>query len=208
MRPLIEHDYYELLDLPQNGTERQLERAYRIARATYSPVSVATYSIFSDQESAAILRRVEEAYVVLSDARLRREYDRRLRREAKEEAQPPQLRPPEAASAPAAVWSREPLRPDSLELDEALEPEDGNYDGEVLRRIRLELGMELEEIATITKVNPYFLESLEGNCYDELPSSVYVRGFVKEVAKCLGLDASQVADSYMKGYAEASKGKG
>ena len=199
MIPLSEQNHYELLELSQEGDERQLERAYRIARATYEPSSLATYSLFSEQESAAILRRVEEAYAVLSDTRLRREYNASLRREEQKHPQP-EAHPPKVVANSETVWRGEPLRPEALEVDEALEPEDGVYDGAVLRRIRLELGIELEEIATITKVNPYYLKSVEANCYDDLPSGVYVRGFVKEFAKCLGLDTTEVADSYMNGY--------
>ncbi len=207
MRPLLEQNHYELLEVSQDGTERQLERAYRIARATYEPSSIATYSVFSEQESAAILRRVEEAYAVLSDTRMRREYDAKLRREEQQRPQP-EAQPPENVAEPETIWRGEPLRSEALEVDEALEPEDGVYDGAVLRRIRLELGIELEEIATITKVNPYYLKNVEANRYDDLPSDVYVRGFVKEVAKCLGLDPIEVADSYMNGYSGASGGSG
>ena len=208
MRPILEQNHYELLEASPDGNERQLERAYRIARATYGPNSIATYSVFSEQESAEILQRVEEAYTVLSNAKLRREYDARLGREEQKRPQP-EARPPEETVADSqTVWRGEPLRPEALEVDEVLEPADGVYDGAVLRRIRIELGIELEEIATITKVNPYYLESVEGNRYDDLPSGVYVRGFVKEFAKCMGLDPNEVADSYMNAYNGASGGSG
>ncbi len=199
MKPLLEQNHYELLEASPDGNERQLERAYRIARATYEPSSIATYSVFSEQESAEILQRVEEAYAVLSNAKLRREYDTWLGREEQKRPQP-EARPAEKVADSQTVWRGEPLRPEALEVDEVLEPEDGVYDGAVLRRIRIELGIELEEIATITKVNPYYLESVEGNRYHDLPSGVYVRGFVKEFAKCMGLDPDEVADSYMNAY--------
>ena len=208
MRPLAEQTFYELLELDPQGDELQLERAYRIARATYEPTSVATYSILSEQENAEILRRVEEAYAVLSDARIRREYDLRLRRAERWRSLPvPKvagLESSKASSEPVSVWNGEPLRTAAIELDEALEPEDGIYDGAVLRRIRLELGIELEEIATITKVNSYYLESVEKDRYADLPSGVYVRGFIVEFAKCLGLDPVEVARSYMRAYEERS----
>src|SRR4029453_18418011 len=80
MRPLAEQSYYELLEAPVEGTPQQIERAYRIARATYHPQSTATYSLFSTDESASILRRIEEASAGPPAPRLRREYDARLRR--------------------------------------------------------------------------------------------------------------------------------
>ena len=78
MRSLAEQSHYEVIEAPLDGTPQQIERAYRIARSTYQPSSAATYSLFSAEDSAAILRRIDEAYAVLSDARLRREYDARL----------------------------------------------------------------------------------------------------------------------------------
>ena len=68
----------------------------------------------------------------------------------------------------------------------------------MLRRIRLSLGIELDEIASITKINERFLEAIEGDRFDGLPSPVYVRGFVKEFAKCLGVDPGEVVASYME----------
>jgi curved DNA-binding protein CbpA len=207
MRPLAEQSYYELLEAPAEGTPQQIERAYRIARATYAPSSTATYSVFSADESAAILRRIEEAYAVLSDARLRREYDARLRRVD------PRPGVPTVASPPAPVVpSRErvaappPQRPEppEVDLEGGLAPENGVFDGDVLRRIRVSLGIELDEIATTTKINEHHLRSIEGNRYDQLPPPVYLRGFLKQIAKCLSLDAGRVADSYTARMRESS----
>ena len=83
MRHIMDQNLYEVLEVASDGTLQQIERAYRIARATYQPGSVATYSLYSEEENVAILSRIEEAYSVLSDARLRREYDARLRREGR-----------------------------------------------------------------------------------------------------------------------------
>jgi Helix-turn-helix domain/DnaJ domain len=207
MRPLAEQSYYELLEAPAEGTPQQIERAYRIARATYAPSSTATYTVFSADESAAILRRIEEAYAVLSDARLRREYDARLRRVD------PRPGVPTVAFAPAPVaptrvrvTAPPPQRPEppEVDLEGGLAPENGVFDGDVLRRIRVSLGIELDEIATTTKINEHHLRSIEGNRYDQLPPPVYLRGFLKQIAKCLSLDAGRVADSYTARMRESS----
>jgi curved DNA-binding protein CbpA len=210
VRPLVEQSYYELLEAPTEGTPQQIERAYRIARATYAPSSTATYSVFSADECAAILRRIEEAYAVLSDARLRREYDARLRHAD------PRTSVPTRASAPAAAPSvplrertpapppRAPMRESEPDIDGGLVPDNGIFDGDVLRRIRVSLGIELEEIAATTKINEHHLRSIEGNCYDQLPPPVYLRGFLKQIAKCLSLDGGHVADSYTARMRETS----
>jgi curved DNA-binding protein CbpA len=211
VRSLPDQNYYELLEIPPDGSPQQVERAYRIARATYQPSSAATYSVFSDEESGAILRRIEEAYAVLSDARLRREYDARLhRREHRtqemetpaevEERPEPTPAPPRPASAPLRI--PRPSIESDLELDQALEPEGGVYSGAELRRIRLSLGIELDEIASITKINERFLEAIESDGFEELPSAVYLRGFLRQFVKCLGIDPRVVVDSYMARHSE------
>ncbi|MEX2204823.1 MAG: helix-turn-helix domain-containing protein [Myxococcota bacterium] len=209
MRALAEQNYYELIEAPPDGTPQQIERAYRIARSAYLPSSAATYSLYSSEDCAAILRRIEEAWAVLSDTRLRREYDARLGRtepvtlvsvgaeragrlEAPKPLEP--VRERRGAPPTALPASRRPAP--ELDVENGFAPESGVFDGEVLRRIRVSLGIELEEISSITKINEQHLRSIEGNQYDVLPAPVYLRGFLKQIAKCLSLDPAQVADSY------------
>ena len=203
MRSLAEQNFYELIEAPLDGTPQQIERAYRMARAAYLPNSGATYSLYTSEDCAAILRRIEEAYAVLSDTRLRREYDARLGRS--EPAPPPAVRDARAELPkplePVRDRRAEPVAAPQraraeLDVENGFAPENGVFDGEVLRRIRVSLGIELEEISAITKINDQHLRSIEGNSYDELPAPVYLRGFLKQIAKCLSLDPAQVADSY------------
>jgi curved DNA-binding protein CbpA len=209
VRALAEQNYYELIEAPLDGTPQQIERAYRIARSAYLPSSAATYSLYSSEDCAAILRRIEEAWAVLSDTRLRREYDARLGRseplllasvgaeradriEAPKPLEPVRerrLAPPTPISAPRTATPE-------LDVENGFAPENGVFDGEVLRRIRVSLGIELEEISSITKINDQHLRAIEGNQYDLLPAPVYLRGFLKQIAKCLSLDPALVADSY------------
>lgn len=205
MRPLAEQSYYEILEAPVEGTPQQIERAYRIARATYSPSSTATYSVFSADEAASILRRIEEAYAVLSDARLRREYDARLRQTEPRPGVPTRSAPPAPVAPLRERPAPQPPRavPPEADLDGSM-PENGIFDGDVLRRIRVSLGIELEEIAATTKINEHHLRAIEGNRYEQLPPPVYLRGFLKQIARCLSLDGGHVADSYTARMRESS----
>jgi flagellar biosynthesis protein FlhG len=81
---------------------------------------------------------------------------------------------------------------------EALAEEGGEFDGARLRRSRLRAGIELEDISGITKITPSYLRFIEEDRYGELPAPVYVRGFVRAYADCVGLDSTRVATSYMK----------
>jgi len=187
-----EQTHYEVLEVPMDASPQQIARAYRIARATYQPGSTAAYSLLSEEETAEVLRRVEGAYAVLSDERLRREYDGRLRMAGMlDRAVPAMVPQPEVQPRPV----RRVLEP-RIELEEPVLPEDGIYDGDVLRRIRMSRGIELEEVSHITKIGPEYLASIEANRYDMLPPMVYVRGFLREIARCLKLDPRVVVETY------------
>lgn len=46
MKPFSDQTHYEILDLTRDVTAEQIERGYRLARATYAPDSIATYSLY------------------------------------------------------------------------------------------------------------------------------------------------------------------
>lgn len=88
----VHKNYYELLDVVPGATEEQLRRAYRQVRTTWNPDSIAIYSLYTPEESAAIRHKIEEAWQVLSNPERRANYDRYLSMCA----QPVQVRTPEA----------------------------------------------------------------------------------------------------------------
>ena len=47
------------------------------------------------------------------------------------------------------------------------------------------------------------MQHIEDECYEELPASVYVRGFVTAYARAIGLDPQRVAKGYMARFEEA-----
>ncbi len=74
---------------------------------------------------------------------------------------------------------------------------DAEWDGARLRRARLARGLEIEDVAGVTKINPTYLRFLEDERFADLPAVVYVRGFVAAYARLLGLDPAHVAPSYV-----------
>lgn len=70
--------------------------------------------------------------------------------------------------------------------------------GADLRRLRESAEASIEDIAVITKIGKRYLRAIEGNDFDSLPAPVYVRGFVGEYARALGLDADSVATCYLR----------
>lgn len=81
------------------------------------------------------------------------------------------------------------------EVDAATE-----FSGALLRRLREQAPASLADVAEITKISKRYLMALEENDFAALPALVYVRGFVTEYARALGLDPRLVAPSYMALY--------
>lgn len=207
MKPLSEQDHYETLEIPTTASRADVDRAYHLALATYADDSLAGHSVFEEGDVEVLRERIEAAYRTLADPESRQAYDATLEEQrAALPAPEPAPAAPAAPSAPApsAAPERRELPVVSLELGfDDLEPDDaGEFDGARLRRSRLRQGVELEDIAKITKVNPTYLRFIEEERFDDLPAAVYVRGFVMGYASCLGLEPSQVARSYMQRYEE------
>ena len=189
-------DHYELLELERDASHEEVERAYRMARATWAEDALAAYSVATEAELTALRERVEVAYRVLSDVDARSAYDAALGR----------LRPPEPDEPDLGLdeeEEKEELAPAELPaeisaFDDLSGPEDGRWTGPALRRTRLARGLELDQINAITKVNPLYLASIEEERFDALPAAVYVRGFVSAYARCLGLDAGRVANDILE----------
>jgi cytoskeletal protein RodZ len=69
--------------------------------------------------------------------------------------------------------------------------------GADLRRLRESRGVSLRQVADVTKIGMRFLEYIEDDRFALLPAAVYLRGFLKEYARTVGLDPDDVARAYM-----------
>jgi cytoskeletal protein RodZ len=68
--------------------------------------------------------------------------------------------------------------------------------GEHLKREREMRGVTIEEISAATRISTRFLEALENEHWDELPGGVFNRGFIRSVARFLGLDEDALVAEY------------
>ena len=64
-------------------------------------------------------------------------------------------------------------------------------------------GVTLEEISAATRIAPRFLAALESEQWELLPGGVFNRGFIRSVARYLGLDE----DSLVAEYALETRGR-
>lgn len=71
------------------------------------------------------------------------------------------------------------------------------YSGGLLRAVREAKGVALSEVAQTTRISVRYLEAIEGDAHDRLPSSTFVKGYVREIARLLKLDEEAVVRGYM-----------
>src|SRR5579863_7508938 len=65
--------------------------------------------------------------------------------------------------------------------------------GEILRRARQEQGLDLDTVAARTKISAKFLEAIESDDRERLPSGFFYKSFVEQYAKSLSLDTREIA---------------
>ncbi len=217
MKPLSELDHYEVLEVARDASPEEVERAYHVARSAYAEGSLATYSVFGERDTEALRHRIELAWRTLSNLESRRSYDQTLRGEATDSDVSALALDPlldsvarrltdEERSIPSRLQSSSrPVPPaDLVPYHDTEDDEPGvECDGARLRRARLRRGLEIDQLAAITKIGPMYLRSLENDAVEQLPAAVYVRGFVKAYARCVGLDPILASTSYMRRFETA-----
>lgn len=73
------------------------------------------------------------------------------------------------------------------------------YSGALLRTLRERQGLALQAMSEITRISPRYLEAVEREDFAALPpGQAFVRGYVREVARLLGLDVERTVAGYMR----------
>lgn len=192
MKDIRDQTYYEILEISPTATSKEIQRAYEHAKETFYADSVAIYSLFSEEEVKGIKEAVEEAYRILMDEALRRDYDQSH----------VQMLPMaggqaiETFSETAGIsWEeRHPLSFTGLSFNAEERP----YRGKTLKQIRQGMGVELQAISQEMKINARTLEWIEEEAFEKLPALVYLKGFLKSYAQSLGLDPAKVVEEYLQ----------
>lgn len=184
MKRVEEQSYYEILEVTPTATVKEIQKAYDRARETFSPDSMAVYSLFTEEEIKRIQAAIEEAYRVLMDEVLRKSYDTSRPQEVE--------RPPDRVSP--LQEKKTPLSFTDISLDVGHQA----YRGKTLKQIREQLGIELVTVSSETRIQPKVLDWIEDEAVDKLPALVYLKGFLKSYAACLGLDPQKVVEGYLK----------
>jgi cytoskeleton protein RodZ len=68
--------------------------------------------------------------------------------------------------------------------------------GSLLKRERGKKGLSLDQLSQITRLRKFYLEALEDEKWDNLPSPVYIKGFIRSYAQGVGIDAKEAISLY------------
>jgi len=68
--------------------------------------------------------------------------------------------------------------------------------GEHLKREREMRGVSIEEVSAATRISTRFLEAIENDQWERLPGGVFNRGFIRSIARFLGLDEDGLVAEY------------
>ncbi len=78
--------------------------------------------------------------------------------------------------------------------------------GEYLREHREAKGITLEEIEGVSKISVFYLRALEEGQFHVLPAPTFTVGFLKQYARCVGLDQEDVVLRYRKAAMQEGQG--
>lgn len=177
------HTHHDILEVDRGATDEEVRRASKRARDVYGPESLAVSGLFDAQGLEKMRTRVEEAQDVLLDPARRRPYELSVfpptaaKKSTERRRRPESVRPPPPAITP-----------------------ESDFTGALLRSVRESQGIELKEVSEQTRIQEKFLLAIEEDRHADLPAMVYVRGFVGEIAKVLGLDPVHVTRSYLRNF--------
>ncbi len=203
-----QHNYYEILEVSKEAPQHEIHRAYERAKGTYSSENPALYTVFSAVEARQLLLLIEEAYSVLGNTALRSIYDYRLSQKETRN---------EDLSFSSLLKAQQSFAGESFKVApkkegftknsefEAQIKEQTEFNGEFLNKVREYKNISIEEMSEITRINPHYVRAVEAVDPSNLPAPVFVRGYVVQIAKTLGLDHNKAADSYMKIYNSKNK---
>ncbi|MBT3234584.1 MAG: DnaJ domain-containing protein [Bdellovibrionales bacterium] len=211
-----EKNYYKILEVSEKATAQEIRQGYLKTKHAYAANGLALYSLMSDDECEKMLELVEEAYSILGDQERRSKYnqargiDNTLAEESFSTTDTSSTSPSSTHSSSGRGQSSGHVNISKMvaekrylldyQEDPAFEQEieqQVDFTGQFLKRIREYKNVDIPRMSDMTKVSKTYLINIEEENVDGLPVPVYIRGFVYQYAKCLKLNPTLVATSYI-----------
>jgi transcriptional regulator with XRE-family HTH domain len=77
--------------------------------------------------------------------------------------------------------------------------------GPNLRRIRIQRGITLDQLAAATKVSVSLWTALERNDFSRWPSGIYARSYVRDYAAAIGADPESTVDDFCRWFPQGDR---
>jgi len=207
MKRFEELTFYDILEIPPRASYFEIRQAYKDALSIYEEDSPVTYSLLTDDEREKILKKIEDAFLTLIDKKKRADYDRMLVYAGKVDAA---IFSKKEQTKPIPIFhtsmskNKEALRRRISSKIKEKDIEKSSKEilskellsGRDLKHIRESIGIELEEVFEVTRINPSILKSIEEDLFERLPPKVYLENFLGSYAEILELDSERVVDGY------------
>jgi curved DNA-binding protein CbpA len=200
-------NYYEILEISEDASLQEVERAYQNAKETYSPDGSALYSMFSREEVMELRRLIEEAYSTLSNKELRQAYDNEnvnlsfSSEDSIFQSKETPSKPKNLQQSHAVLDTKSGFLKVSYKEDLTLEKKIkdlSDCSGSFIQKIRTYKNISLEDISKFSKISKTNILAIENEDFENLPAKVFIRGFVVQICKLLGFDAVPFSKEYMK----------
>lgn len=68
--------------------------------------------------------------------------------------------------------------------------------GELLRQFREKKNLSVQEVASQLRLDPGIIEALENDDYERFPADTYIRGYLRNYAKLIGIDGDEIISLY------------
>jgi len=72
------------------------------------------------------------------------------------------------------------------------------WSGALIARVRESRGLTLRDVGDSTRISARYLEAIENDDHEQLPSSTFVKGYLREIARLLDLDESLLVNGYLR----------
>jgi hypothetical protein len=174
---------YEILELPDGASLREVQNAYLHLRKLYAGNSVALAPLeeeFSDKTRRKILQQVEDAYDTLRSA----------------------LAGERTNADGGGTGERGDTVPELDRLEEIA------YSGPVLRKIRERINLNENAVSQELKIRTELLRALEEERFEGLPQEPYLKGHLQSIARLLGLQPDRVAEDYLRRFRDWKDNRG
>lgn len=161
-------NYYQVLRVRKDATRTDIIAAYHAAKSAFTQGAAASNLSLTSEQISGYLRRIEEAYLTLTDPKKRQDYDAVLN------------------LANSGTDSTQPGASESLAIT-----------GDMLRKTRERLNLSLEEMFRITRIPMHYLKAIEEENVKNMPARVYLQGFIKNLAQVYKLNPKETARLFL-----------